>query len=135
MNTKFKIGEKVIYKNEILYVSRIVINRKNIRYQIESDHCVGWVGYANILESELKKYEPILDNTEKRYLENVIRPFKDRVKSITKSSNFGDEYIKIYLKEKDTAVLPNFKKDTMYKGMIREKSYTLKELGLFEEER
>ena len=33
-----------------------------------------------------------------------------------------------------TASLPNFAKDTMYKGMKKEKKYTLKELELFEED-
>lgn len=75
----------------------------------------------------------ILDNAEKRYLENVIRPFKDRVISVIKENDFGEDYIKIDLNNGDTASLPNFVKGTMYKGMRSEKKYTLKELGLFEE--
>lgn len=74
----------------------------------------------------------ILDNAEKRYLKNVIRPFKDRVISIIKENDFGDDYIKIELKNGDIANLPNFAKGTMYKGMKKEKEYTLKQLGLFE---
>lgn len=77
----------------------------------------------------------ILDNAEKRYLENVIRPFKDRVISVRKENDFGDDYIKIELKNGDIAVLPNFAKGTMYKGMKKEKEYTLKQLGLFEEDK
>lgn len=77
----------------------------------------------------------ILDNAEKRYLENVIRPFKDRVISVIKENDFGDDYIKIELKNGDIAILPNFAKGTMYKGMKSEKKYTLKELGLFEEDK
>lgn len=77
----------------------------------------------------------ILDNAEKRYLKNVIRPFKDRVISIIKENDFGDDYIKIELKNGDFANLPNFAKGTMYKGMRSEKKYTLKELGLFEEDK
>lgn len=79
--------------------------------------------------------KPILDNAEKRYLENVIRPFKDRVISVIKENDFGDDYIKMELKNEDFANLPNFAKDTMYNGMKREKKYTLKELGLFEEDK
>lgn len=74
----------------------------------------------------------ILDNAEKRYLENVIRPFKDRVISVIKDSSFDEDYIKIELKKGDNASLPCFVKNTMYKGMKKEKKYTLKELGLFE---
>jgi hypothetical protein len=77
----------------------------------------------------------ILDNAEKRYLENVIRPFRDRVISVIKNNDFGEDYIKIDLNNGDTASLPNFVKNTMYKGMRSEKKYTLKELGLFEEDK
>lgn len=77
----------------------------------------------------------ILDNAEKRYLKNVIRPFKDRVISVIKENDFGEDYIKIDLNNGDTASLPNFVKGTMYKGMKKEKKYTLKELGLFEEDK
>ena len=134
MNTKFKIGEKVIYKNKVYYVIRIIIDQRTICYQIDNNRCLDWEGYINIPEHELKKYEAILDNTEKRYLENVIRPFKDDVIFITKESDYSDAYIKIDLKDENFASLPSFKKDTMYKGMKRDKKYTLKELGLFEEE-
>ena len=75
----------------------------------------------------------ILDNVEKRYLENVIRPFKDKVTSIEKLNYWDDEYINIDMCNEATD-LPNFKKNTMYKGMKIGKKYTLKELGLFEEE-
>lgn len=135
MNTKFKVGEKVIYKNKIYNVIRIIINQNTICYQIDNGRCLDWEGYTDILECKLKKYEPILDNAEKRYLENVIRPFKDRVISVIKENDFGDDYIKMELENGDIASLPNFAKDTMYNGMKREKKYTLNELGLFVEDR
>lgn len=75
--------------------------------------------------------EEILDEAEKRYLKAVIRPFRDRIKYICKSvSDFGKyEYIKANLCN-DTLVLPDFKPNTMYKGMESGKEYTLEELGL-----
>ena len=75
--------------------------------------------------------EEILDEAEKRYLKAVIRPFRDRIKYICKSvSDFGKyEYIKANLCN-DTLVLPDFKPNTMYKGMKTDKQYTLEELGL-----
>lgn len=76
--------------------------------------------------------KPILDNAEKRYLENVIRPFKDKVTSIAKLNYWDDEYINIDM-HNEAIVLPNFKKNTMYKDMKKGEKYTLKELGLFEE--
>lgn len=77
----------------------------------------------------------ILDNVEKRYLENVIRPFKDKIKYLVKSKTPNGEYIGFDLNNYDNFGLPNFKKETMYIGMRSEKKYTLKELGLFEEDK
>lgn len=77
----------------------------------------------------------ILDNVEKRYLENVIRPFKDKIKYLVKSKAPNGEYIGFGLNNHDNFGLPNFKKKTMYKGMKQEKKYTLKQLGLFEEDK
>lgn len=74
---------------------------------------------------------PVLDVVEKRYLKNVLRPFKDDVEFICKwSSGFnGKEYIYIKFKY-DQFMLPYFDKDTMYKNMELEKKYTLEELGI-----
>lgn len=78
--------------------------------------------------------KPILDKEEKEYLENVIRPFRDRVKTIMKVSSFkyNEEFIYIFLNT-EFIHMPRFSKGTMYKGMILNKEYTLEELGLFEE--
>lgn len=77
----------------------------------------------------------ILDEEEKRYLEGVIRPFRDKVAYISRENGFnkGDNFIHIQLKH-DFIDLPYFKANTMYKGMELDKRYTLEELGLFEEE-
>ena len=77
-----------------------------------------------------KRKESILDDKEKEYLSNVIKPFRDRIKRIVKLPICEEkEFISINLKD-DTSYLPNFKKDTMYKNMKLEKYYTLEELGL-----
>ena len=79
--------------------------------------------------------EKILDEDEKRYLKNIVRPFRNSVTSIRKRQ-FDDkyEYIVIIHQETDGTerkiYFPNFKKDTMYKGMLLDKDYTLKELGI-----
>ena len=83
------------------------------------------VKYETLFERE----EEILDETEKRYLSNVIKPFRDKVKAIEKVS-YSREFIKIYIKEDELTILPYFEKGTMYKGMKENKEYTLKELGL-----
>lgn len=77
--------------------------------------------------------KPILDKVEKRYLEGVLRPFKDKVNFIKKQNNNIGYYIVIDLEE-DTLYLPYFEEGTMYKGMELKKEYTLQELGLFEDD-
>ena len=91
-----------------------------------------FTGTIDVVNGYIGKPE-ILDEEEKRYLEGVIRPFKDKVKYIEKIGNSLEEYIWIEIKGDDIK-LPFFKANTMYKNMELEKRYTLKELGLFEEE-
>lgn len=84
-------------------------------------------------ETVFERKEELLDETEKRYLANVIRPFRHEIKTISKRSRLGNSsicYIKIWLKNNDTANLPDFKENSMYKGMEPNREYTLEELGL-----
>ena len=76
----------------------------------------------------IKLPKPILDDVEKEYLSNVIKPFRDRVSSISKDAPL--EYITISLDGDDFAFLPNFEEGKMYKGMETNRRYTLEELGL-----
>ena len=87
----------------------------------------------NILCGREEIEQPILDNVEKRYLEGMLRPFKDKVEFIKKDQNNYGKWIHFNLKE-DWFCLPYFEKDSMYKGMELEKEYTLK-LGLFQDEK
>ena len=80
-------------------------------------------------ETLFKRKEEILDETEKRYLASVIRPFRDKVEAIRKELS-NKEFISIELKDEASINFPYFKKGTMYKGMKEYKKYTLKELGL-----
>ena len=81
----------------------------------------------------------ILDEKEKEYLGNVIKPFRDIVIKIAKLETItgGAFYICIFIKSNvpsalsfDTIELPAFAKDTMYKNMVINTGYTLGELGL-----
>ena len=75
-----------------------------------------------------------LNFNERRYLREVIAPFRDKVEYVSKcqDGSFDEEYIVIKFKNKnDNCILfPNFKKGTMYKGMEENVKYTLDELGL-----
>lgn len=80
---------------------------------------------------EVFEREEILDEVEKKYLANVIKPFRHKIKSIMKRSEYGSLcYIKICIKNDDAACFPCFKENSMYKGMEPNREYTLKELGL-----
>lgn len=93
--------------------------------------------------------EPILDEAEKKYLSDVLRPFKKSfAKILISKSNRnsfyvcednkdkkGSEYIIFMLTNIDGCYeeifsLPRFAKGTMYKGMEIDKDYSLEELGL-----
>lgn len=80
--------------------------------------------------------EPVLDEVERKYLSEVIRPFRNKIIHITKTIHYGTDkqYISIKTKGKDGFLdslnFPNFDNDTMYKGMKINREYTLEELGL-----
>lgn len=78
---------------------------------------------------KIEAKKPILDDVEKEYLKNVIKPFRDRIVYIKKEALFDQEYIFLYLGD-DTMSFPSFESGTMYKGMKSNKHYTLKELEL-----
>lgn len=79
----------------------------------------------------------ILEEAEKRYLRAVIKPFRNRVISISKYFYVLDNAysIEIYMKSiqgifsTEYLRLPLFKNE-MYKGMEKNKRYTLEELDL-----
>lgn len=81
--------------------------------------------------------EPILDKTEKEYLSNVIKPFKNNVLYIIKLKGLYDniEYIQIgvktdNVKRTEYINLPFFIGGSMYNNMKLNHEYSLKELGL-----
>lgn len=79
--------------------------------------------------------EPLLDEVERKYLSEVIRPFKNYVNGITKVKNECEadkQFIRIMVNKYRTEyiILPYFEENTMYKGMKENKEYSLEELGL-----
>lgn len=102
------------------------------------------------LDQEVEIRMPdILIKEEKEYLANVIKPFKDKVISISKKQtanviNLGlggavcrlGYYINIQVKDDfftngfQNIELVRFEENTMYQGMKIDKQYTLEELGL-----
>ena len=82
----------------------------------------------NFLNAEY--VQPVLDNVEKKYLSDVIRPFRNKIKFIKKTKMGCFYYIVIRING-ETMTLPNFSsKSKMYEGMKLDKAYTLEDLGL-----
>ena len=78
------------------------------------------------------KNDEILDGTEKKYLTDVIRPFRKRIQFIQKKKEITEinPYLRIVIEDNDKLVFPYITNQTMYKGMEVNRKYTLKELGL-----
>lgn len=83
-------------------------------------------------EEVFERKEEILDETEKKYLTDVIRPFRKRIQFIQKKKEIKEinPYIRIVCEDNDKLVFPYITDNSMYKGMETNKKYTLKELGL-----
>lgn len=94
-----------------------------------------WTTYTrDILEWMSQPYKgPILEEDERKYLSDVIRPFRNKVEYIAKfksACSENEQYIHILFYEGHYLSFPYFKANSMYKGMKLNKAYTLKELGL-----
>lgn len=80
--------------------------------------------------------ETILDKTEKEYLLNIIKPFKNKICYIVKYKSIGsnnEEYIQICVKSYNRYInLLTFVSGSMYNNMKLAHGYSLKELGLDE---
>ena len=123
--------EAIIVKNAII-TNKTTVNLKDYDNKLYNNFHSGF----DIIKVERptqyeKVYEnkEILDDTEKKYLAGVIRPFRDKVLNISKRSIESGEFIRIELL-REYVSLPLFEKGNMYIGMKIAKEYTLKELGL-----
>lgn len=103
---------------------------------IDCDAFLCGIKLMKLLKGMLKIEQSILTEKEKCYLENVLRPFKDKVEFIRKVCEYSksQDYIHIGIKNDFDIDFPNFQQGTMYRGMEENKAYTLEKLGLFEEE-
>lgn len=83
-------------------------------------------------ETVFVRKEEVLDETEKKYLTEVISPFRKRIQFIQKKKEITEinPYLRIVFEDNDKLVFPYITNKTMYKGMEVNKKYTLKELGL-----
>lgn len=121
-----------------IYRGRIFKKQKTIdlctMYKCDDGSYFDFGLYLNKHEYVTCKIKDILDETERKYLKDVITPFRNRVRYIIKQKYYEYEYISIEYKEIGNSTyyiqLPNFKSNNMYKGMKIGKQYTLNELDL-----
>lgn len=115
-------------------VTRIVTDSNEEFKEILKIERIGQNGWYTVYEKESE----ILDEKEKEYLSNVIKPFKNRILGIIKETTAcvspvrieKMEQIVIKVKNEYSIIMPVFKINTMYKKMKPGKEYSLKELGL-----
>lgn len=134
-NIKLQKRDTVYYKTKNGDDRTVVIDLSSGQSikDYERDHCFIITKVERL--QTIYEFKEVLDAKEKEYLSAVIRPFKNRVKNIHKVAFANTEYIRIEILGvcdgvSDSISLPLFKKGKMYKGMKRDKKYTLKELGL-----
>lgn len=131
---KFKLGQRV----KIVRTGKIgeVVGIDDFDYtKIGQSNTCYVVRYSNnkmdwFTVHDLELIKEILDETEKEYLNNVIKPFREKVTFIQKDGNKLKEFIRIGIKNDAEITLPYFEIGTMYKRMAAYKHYTLTELGL-----
>ena len=109
------------------------LTEENIEYL----SCGHWFSISSTLNKLLNdQYKvakmPILDDIERKYLANVIKPFRNRIKHFYKypCASGDSEAITAIMKDFDFLDFPSFKKGSMYKGMKLMEKYTIEDLGL-----
>lgn len=131
-----KDGDKCTLKNgQVIFVDKTSMYGfnnldKQLRY-FNDDVSIVKVERPVKYETMFERKEEILDETEKKYLAEVIRPFSSKVRFIYKMASIysNKEFINIQLRD-ENFTLPYFEKGTMYKEMQTGKRYTLEKLGL-----
>lgn len=127
---------QIIYKN--IHYYKTESSDLNYMYADENGNTISFTNlynsYYHIKYDYIECIYDILDEKEKEYLKGIIKPFRDKVINIAKDTYFGNEYISILYNDTNNTrgviKLPSFTPNDMYKGMIVDKEYTLKELNL-----
>lgn len=137
-----KDGDKCILKNgQVIFFNKDSSRQrtlyafdnldKNFKYTINDNVSIVKVERPIKYETVFERKKEILDEAEKKYLADIIRPFRKHIMFISKIGFDGEEFLKIDFKRPvNSFSLPFFKKNSMYKGMKVDQKYTLEELGI-----
>ncbi len=130
--TKFKmtkestlVDEKVMYNGtDLIYI--------NSGKSIFNDYFFTTILHLTFTLLAEEKKKEILNDEEKQYLSNFIRPFRNNVEWMEKVKKYDPdrEYIQILINTDEEINLPSFEAGEMYKGMEANKRYEIEELGI-----
>ncbi len=129
-----QVGDRVtfLYKNEKMVEiagSSKLINKAKENTETLKIERIGNQGWYTVYEKNKK----ILDEAEKEYFKNLIKPFKKDVVYIKKCKCISGKryFISVIMNNFACSfTLPYFEKNKMYIGMEAEKEYTLEELRI-----
>lgn len=145
ISTKFTIGGAVLYKNKRYRIEKIIIGKdKVVKYEISP--FFAWLQENRNIKPRIVEQDSlerctdgILEPDEKKYLEDVLRPYKDEKINICKTENFFTNCERLYIEIGPQNGVGNgielgyFPKHTQYKPMVADIWYSKEELGLFKE--
>lgn len=138
--TALKEGKKIKGKTW-QFTKYVYLDKDGLVKDSDNEEYNAWYPFGKFFDDEWEIVEtPILDEQEKKYLEDFLRPFTKRYDKIevVKRDVGSRSYIEIdFYAFKDGELsdytnLPYFEKtEHMYEGMKEGKCYTLEELDLF----
>lgn len=102
------------------------------RYDNKDKKTYVFVQY-NLLSKDGFELYGILDDAEKGWLKEVVRPFKKRIILVTKHARLGKEFISLEVFNEgkcEDVMFPYFPAGKMYKGMKLDHHYNADDLGL-----
>ena len=144
---KWIIRDTSFYGNTIIFALKERPHRNTVTWSVTSECrtvCTDEVPIFQNISSDDKEpvslesivHPQILDDVEREYLSAVIKPFRDKVRSISKVvENISEDYTDCHLfirfaDASDDMSFPTFREGKMYEGMEPDRWYSLEELGL-----
>ena len=127
------------HKDKFINDAPHIFWESNLRYAVNSNFDVVKVYEDFTLQKVLWERKPeLLTEEEKIYLTNLIKPFRNQFRGLEKkySEETNSHYLVLDVvhfqdeREDDSIYMPNFEKDSAYKGLKTDKYYTLDELDL-----
>ena len=137
LGEEFKIFDAAGFDYGVFRLGENYIEQKlrNNKWLLSYEHMIGAIVCGRLKVVKLPKV--ILTDEEKEYLSNVVRPWGDKVISVTKywglENGIKIEFIQICYVQIGINYymsLPNFEEGSMYKGMELEREYSLEDLEL-----